>query len=75
MTDLVLKDIDSVLRDRIRRVAEARGWSEHETIAQLIELGLFAVEAEVRGGFDDAEVDVLSEAIAALKDVPEGQSF
>ena len=75
MTDIVLKNIDPVLADRIRRVAEARGWSMHDTLFHLLEQGLFATEAEVRSGFNDKEVDVLSAAISALKDVPPGHGF
>ena len=75
MTDIVMKDIDPVLADRIRRVAQARGWTMHDTLFHLIEQGLFAIEAEVRSGFSDREVDVLSAAITALKDVPSGPGF
>lgn len=75
MTDIVMKDIDPVLADRIRRVAEARGWNMHDTLFHLLEQGLFITEAEVRSGFNDREVDVLSEAISALKDVPRGHGF
>ncbi len=75
MTDIVLKDIDPVMADRIRRVADARGWSTHEAIFNLLEQGLFSCENEVHSGFDDHEVDVLSAAINALKDVPSGKGF
>lgn len=75
MTDIVLKDIDPLLADRIRRVAEARGWSIHETIFNLLEHGLFASESDIRSGFNEREVDVLSDAITALKDVPAGPGF
>ncbi|RYZ74219.1 MAG: hypothetical protein EOP92_36460 [Lysobacteraceae bacterium] len=75
MTDIVMRDIDPVLADRIRRVAEARGWNMHDTLFHLIEQGLFTTEAEVRSGFNDSEVDVLSAAISALKEVPPGHSF
>ncbi|MCY7312532.1 MAG: hypothetical protein LH491_02630 [Pseudoxanthomonas sp.] len=75
MTDIVLKDIAPVLADRIRRVAEARSWSVHDTIMYMLEQGLFLSESEVRSGFNDREVDVLSEAITALKDVPPGPGF
>ena len=75
MTDIVLKDIDPVLADRIRRVAEARGWSMHDTLFHLLEQGLFISESEVRSGFNDREVDVLSAAISALKEVPKGHDF
>jgi len=75
MTDIVLKDIDPLLTDRIRRIAQARGWNMHDTLFNLIEQGLFHCEAEVRSGFDDGEVDALTAAINALKDVPAGKGF
>jgi|LNAP01.1.fsa_nt_gb hypothetical protein len=75
MTDLLIRDLDSILTDRIRRVSAARGWSVEETIARLLEHGLFAMEAEVLGGFSDPEVDALSDAIAALRAVPQGATF
>ena len=75
MTDLIIRDLDPILTDRIRRVAKTRGWSTEETISRLLEHGLFAVEAEVRGGFSDPEVAALSDAIAALREVPVGALF
>ena len=75
MTDLLLRDIDPILAERIQRVSVARGWSEHETIARLLEQGLFEFEQEVRGGLEGDEADVLAAAIAALKDVPAGKGF
>ncbi len=75
MTDIVMKDIDPVLANRIRRVAEARGWTMHDTLFHLLEQGLFVTEVEVRSGFNDREVDVLSAAITAMKDVPSGHGF
>lgn len=75
MTDIILKDIDPVLADRIRRAAAARHWDTHETLMHLLELGLFASESEVRTGFNNLEVDVLSDAISALREVPAGHGF
>lgn len=75
MTDLVLRDIDPMLVDRIRRIAVARGWTQRETVVNLLEQGLFAGEHEVNGGFQNPEVEVLAEAIAALKALPEGSAF
>jgi len=72
MKDIVLKDIDEILAQRIQRAGDARGWSRQETLLHLLELGLFASESEIRTGFDDTEVDVLSDAIAALREVPSG---
>lgn len=75
MTDLLIRNLDPILTDRIQRVATARGWSVEETISRLLEHGLFAMESEVRGGFSDPEVDALSDAIAALRAVPQGARF
>jgi hypothetical protein len=76
MADLLLRDIDPILAERIRRVAVARGWTQHETILNLLEQGLFSSEHEVRGGgFEDLEVGALADAIAALKEVPAGKGF
>ncbi|MFT4198869.1 MAG: hypothetical protein QM601_13385 [Pseudoxanthomonas sp.] len=75
MTDLVIRDLDGLLADRIRRIAAARGWSAAETVTRLIEYGLFAIEAEVRGGFSNGEADALADAIAALREMPEGPAF
>jgi hypothetical protein len=74
MTDLVLRDIDTVLAERIRKVAQTNSWTVHQTILHLIERGLYASE----GGalrFDGAESDVLQSVIAALETVPNDPGF
>lgn len=74
MTDLVLRDIDPVLAERIRKVALTNGWDVHETILHLIERGLYASE----GGalrFDGSESDVMQSVIAALETVPNDPGF
>ncbi|MCR6685933.1 hypothetical protein [Pseudoxanthomonas sp.] len=75
MADLVLRDIDPILADRIRRVSVARGWTQQETLTRLLEQGLFASEHEVRSGFENPEVTALSDAIAALKMLPAGKGL
>lgn len=74
MTDLVLRDIDPNLAERIRKVAQTNGWTIHQTIMHLIERGLYASE----GGalrFDGAESDVMQSVIAALECVPNDPGF
>ena len=74
MTDLVLRDIDPILAERIRKVSEANGWTMHQTILHLIERGLYASEgAALR--FDSKESDVLQSVIAALEGVPNDSGF
>lgn len=75
MADVILRDIDPLLLERIRRLAVARGWTLEQTCLALLEQGLFAGEQEVRGGFENPEVDVLSEAIHALQALPAGAEF
>jgi hypothetical protein len=74
MTDLVLRDIDPALAERIRKVAQTNDWTIHQTILHLIERGLYASE----GGalrFDGAESDVMQSVIAALESVPNDPGF
>ena len=69
MADLLVNNIDPVLHDRLLRVAAARGWDLRETAVRLLEHGLLAAEQEISRGFSSSEVDALSAAIAALKQV------
>jgi hypothetical protein len=74
MTDLVLRDIDPAMAERIRKVAEMNGWTVHQTILHLIDRGLYATE----GGalrFDSKESDVMQSVIAALETVPNDPGF
>lgn len=75
MTDIVLHDIDEVLADRIRRVAEARGWTVPRTLLHLLEQGLHVYEGDGRTRFDNSEADVLQAAIAALENIPDDGGF
>lgn len=72
MTDIVLKDIDDVLLERIKRVAERRGWTLSRTLLHLLEQGLYASEGDGKLSFDNSEADVLQAAISALEGVPDG---
>jgi antitoxin component of RelBE/YafQ-DinJ toxin-antitoxin module len=72
MTDIVLKDIDEFLLERIKRVADRRGWPMTQALRHLLEQGLYAVEGDGKLGFDNSEADVLQAAIAALEEVPDG---
>ena len=72
MTEIVLTDIDDVLLERIRRVADRRGWPLSHALRHLLEQGLYAVESEGPQGFDNSEADVLQAAITALEGIPDG---
>ncbi|MFT4256527.1 MAG: hypothetical protein QM599_06170 [Pseudoxanthomonas sp.] len=74
MADLIVKDIDLVLEDRIRRIGLAHGWSSRETAVRLLEQGLFHAEQDLRTGFSTNEEHALSDAITALRQVPDNQA-
>ncbi len=71
MTDIVLKDADAALVERIRAVADARGWTVSHALLQLLEHGLRAQEREAGKPLDDHESSALSEAFAALERMPD----
>jgi hypothetical protein len=75
MAEVILRDIDPLLLERIRRLAVARGWTREYTCTVLLEQGLFASEHEMSHGFGNVEVDALSEAIHALQALPAGAEF
>ena len=74
MPDLILRDIEPSLLDRIRRLASAHGSSLEETLLVLLDRGL-ASSDEPGGGLDAQDARVLQEAIAALENVPSDPGF
>lgn len=75
MSDIILRDIDAALADRIRQLAEQRGWSMHDTLRTLVEQGLYACEAGALVHLDDRETNALQQAIAAMEGVPSDAGF
>ena len=75
MTDIVLRDIDAVLSDRIKMLAEQRGWEIHHTLLTLLEQGLYACEAGALVHLDDREATALQQAIMALEQVNDDAGF
>ena len=75
MTDIVLRDIDAVLADRLKLLAEQRRWDMHDTLLHVIEQGLYAWESGALVRFDDREADALKQAIDALEQVPDDAGF
>ena len=75
MTDLVLRDIDPILADRIKRLANARGWDMHQCLQVLIEQGLYACESGLHVHFDDRESNALQNAIAAMETVANDSGY
>lgn len=75
MTDIVLRDIDPELRQRIERVADAYGWELPRTLGHLLELGLQAALEGWGPLLDGRESDILAQAIAAMEQVPDDPGF
>ncbi|WP_407353680.1 hypothetical protein [Luteimonas sp. R10] len=75
MTEIVLKDIDEVLVDRIRRVAERHGWEVERALLHLLEQGLNLYEGDGAIGFDNTESEALQAALEALKSVPDDPGY
>jgi len=75
MTDIVLRDIDPVLADRIRRIGEAHGWSPSDTLLRLLETGLQSWEGDSAVLLAEHEDGVLQAAIAAMEQVPSDPGF
>lgn len=48
MADLILKDIDPVLNERLLRLGLARRWNSRDTVVRVLEAGLDAFEHEMR---------------------------
>lgn len=75
MSESLQIQLDAVLLERVRRVAQARGWSDTVAIRHLIEHGLFAVEPRGEPRLDDADANILQSAIAALEGIPDDPGF
>ena len=75
MTDIVLKDADPILFDRIRRVADARGWDLPHALQYLLEQGLHVYEGDGSVRFDNNEADALQAMIRALEQVPDDPGY
>jgi hypothetical protein len=75
LTDIVLRDIDTVLADRLRRIGQAHGWGMPETLTHVLELGLHACEGDGAIRLADHEASVLQAAITAMESVPSDPGF
>jgi hypothetical protein len=75
MTDLVLRDIDPAVAERIKRLADTRGWSMHVTLETLLHHGLQSCESGLHVHFNDRESDALQKAIAEMERVANDDGF
>lgn len=75
MTDILLRDVDPLLFERLRRIGQARGWAMTDTLLHVLVHGLQAFEGGAAPVFADAEAHALEAAIAALEQVPDDAGF
>jgi hypothetical protein len=75
VTDIVLRDIDPLLAERIKGLGEARGWTVHDTLLRVLEQGLHACEDNGAVRFEANEAGALEAAIASMEAVPSDPGF
>ena len=75
MTELTIRDIGPLLMERIKRVADAHGWSQQHALIHMLETGLFECEAELASKLTDSDSMALKAAIAALEGIPNDPGF
>lgn len=71
MTEILLRDLDPALLERINAYADTQGWGQARTLRFLLEQGLRASIGDDRSTFDPAEDGVLAAAIGALEQIPD----
>ncbi len=77
MADILLRDIDPEMAERIKALARERGWPIHDVILHLLRQGLGLAEPEppkepgdiarLHGAWDEHESRAFDEAVQALQ--------
>lgn len=75
MTDITLRDIDPVLVERLNRVTAANGWHPDESLRNVLEQGLHALELAATLRLSDREENALQSAIHAMEGVADDPGF
>lgn len=75
MTDIMLRDPDPALIERLNRVAAANGWREDESLRHVLMHGLEALELAASLSLDDREETALRSAISAMEGVADDPGF
>lgn len=75
MTDILLKDIDPALMARLQTVAAANGWQSDESLRNVLEHGVQALELAATLRLNDREENALQSAIAAMEGVADDPGF
>jgi len=75
MTDIVLRDLDPALIARLHQVAAANGWQSDESLRNVLEHGLHALELAATLRLNDREENALQSAINAMEGVADDPGF
>lgn len=75
MTDIVLRDLDTGLLERVQRLADANGWSMPQALAHVVEQGVLASESAFGVRLNEREENALQSAIAAMEGVVDDPGF
>lgn len=85
MADILLRDVDAGMVERIKEVARERDWPIHDVLLFALKRGLGIIEPEppkvpgdiarLAGSFEDAESRAFNEALAALKGLDNDQAY
>lgn len=75
MTDILLRDIDPALIARLQNVAAANGWQSDESLRNVLEHGLHALELAATLRLNDREESALQSAINAMEGVVDDPGF
>lgn len=75
MTDILLRDIDPALIERLNRVAAANGWPSDESLRNVFEHGLHALELAATLRLNEREESALQSAINAMEGVVDDPGF
>jgi hypothetical protein len=85
VADILLRDIDPEMAERIKALARQRGWPIQDVILQLLKQGLGMVEplpppvpgdiARLPGAWEDEESRAFREAMQAFEKLPDDTAY
>ncbi|MDX2298199.1 MAG: hypothetical protein NW204_00585 [Xanthomonadaceae bacterium] len=85
MADILLRDVDNGMVERVKQIARERGWPIHDVLLHALKQGLGIIEPEppkepgdiarLAGSFEDTETRAFDEALRALKQLEDDRAY
>ena len=85
MADILLRDVDIGMVERIKEIARERDWPIHDVLVHALKQGLGIIEPEpakvpgdiarLAGSFEDTETRAFDEALRALKQLEDDRAY